>query len=253
MVDVYTCYSCNFSSTVFFARCKRCHTWQEGKASAEGQDKGPKPLARIKVQKVTKVPTGIPELDTALDGGFVAGMIYLLSGDPGAGKSTLALELCTAFDSALYITGEETESAVKARANRLGIKSGINVWSVKSLDPAVDYEESSPAEFRVYDSIQSFVMEDINGIPGSVGQIVACGHAISEHVHEMERSQCPVIALIISQVNAAGETAGPNALEHLVDATCHLSISREFTVIKNRHGPAPRGVQLKMGADGFRR
>lgn len=228
----------------------RCYSWAGDDVGLENTQ-GPKPLAKIKTAKVPRVTSGFKAIDRALDGGMVPGGIYLLEGDPGAGKSTLLLQLAKAFDSVLYVTGEESEQHIKARANRLGVRSGVVVWETRALDPVLDYEFKDDFQLYIFDSIQALVMSDVNGLPGSVGQIVACGSSIADHMRSLTRDGAPAVCVLVSQLNKQGDAAGPKALEHLVDTSCHLSLSREFTVIKNRHGRAPLRAQLRMGPEGL--
>ena len=246
----HRCYKCGKEYAHAFSRCSRCYSWSGEDVGVE-DSQGPKPLAKIKTHKVQRVTSGLASIDRAFDGGLVPGGIYLLEGDPGAGKSTLLLQLARAFDSTLYVTGEESEQHIKARANRLGLRGGVTVWETRALDPVLEYEFQTDFGLYIFDSVQALVMSDVNGLPGSVGQIVACGSSIADHMRSLSREGAPAVCVLVSQLNKQGDAAGPKALEHLVDTSCHLSLSREFTVIKNRHGRAPLRAQLRMGPEGL--
>lgn len=221
-------------------RCPRCRHWSTfepvsltDKTSDRSFD-----LAEIERDPVTRCPTGLAWFDTLINGGLVSGCAYLLAGDPGGGKSTLASQFAKAFDRVLWVSGEESCAEVAARMHRLRIKhSGFRVREAWDLEAAIAEEDDDP-DLIVADSAHTFAMRGIGGAPGSVGQVQAIAHYF---MHECRDRRIP--GILIAHVNKDGDLSGPNAARHLV--TCPLIMSTEsdqtrtLSVEKNRHGPAP--------------
>lgn len=200
--------------------------------------------------------TGIAELDRVLGGGVARGGAYLIAGEPGIGKSTLLLQVALHAtrrgDRVLLVCGEETTEQVRARADRLGGASD-ELWATRASEvPSVlaAIEESAPA-MVIVDSIQSLSDPDVGGVPGSVGQVRACGDAIVRAAKDRG-----VTVMLVGQATKDGQVAGPRTLEHLVDAVLWFEGDpgrplRLLRATKNRFGPAHEVGCFRMAAGGL--
>lgn len=194
------------------------------------------------------------ELSRVLGGGVVPGSLVLVGGDPGVGKSTLLLQLAgllaagadAASGPVLYVSGEESQAQVAARASRLGLaaRQGAQPSPADSLflraETSVDRILEEMAALRpravIVDSIQTVYLEEVTGSAGSVSQVRECATAL---LHAAKRSGAPVF--LVGHVTKSGDIAGPRTLEHIVDVVLYLEgeALREFRVlrgVKNRYG-----------------
>lgn len=245
----YECANCGAQYTKWTGRCLECGKWgtvqeaevgtigsraESGKALPAAKTVG---LKDIQDKSIKRTTTGIGELDRVLGGGVVPGSLVLLGGEPGIGKSTLALQLATAIPRTLYISGEESVSQIKLRANRLGISAPTlelaNVISVESI--AATIEKQKPA-LAIIDSVQTIYSVDVEGEPGAPTQI----RAVTTKILETAKSTGVPIVLI-GHVTKEGVVAGPKTLEHLVDTVLYLEGDRHhfyriLRTVKNRFG-----------------
>jgi DNA repair protein RadA/Sms len=241
--------------------CARCHHWgtlvdEDAPVRREADALGPRQLGDITIDKITHIRTGFDALDRAL-GGWVEGTIYLLSGDPGGGKSTFALQTFGDFDQIIYLTGEEREEMIKLRAKRLEIRtSRLWVWRQNEIRDGLHAVESLNVDgytrLVVVDSVHSMYSSDTNGAPGSNYQVA---EVIRQSV-EFGKDTGSVV-LLIGQINKDSEVAGPRLSEHLVDCTMHMHVPNEdepgriLRIKKNRYGEAPRKIRLQMTGKGL--
>ena len=226
-------------------------------ASSGATDPSLGSLSRLSATGAAHVPTGIAELDRVLGGGLVRGGAYLVAGEPGIGKSTLLLQLARGAAAAgkrvLAVCGEETPEQVRARADRLG---GVaeDLWATRATDvPGViaAIDRSGP-ELVLVDSIQSLTHPETSGVPGSVGQVRACGDAIVRATKDRG-----ITSVLVGQATKDGQVAGPRTLEHLVDAVLWFEGDRGrplrlLRATKNRFGPAHEVGCFAMAHDGLR-
>jgi len=223
-------------------------------------------IENVTYQKKDRISTGISEMDTVLGGGIVAGSVSLLAGDPGIGKSTLLLEVAlnlsegkkgsketngtkpsvssvpsaSSVTSVLYISGEESESQVKLRAERLSKNLKNNKLYIASLtdpDSIVSVIEENKPSFVIIDSIQTCVSENLEGLSGSVGQV---RYATTQFIRAAKILNIPVI--LVGHVTKEGMVAGPMVLSHMVDTVLFLEGERNtgtriLRSLKNRFGP----------------
>lgn len=260
MSDGYACKNCGFTAEAPLPRCPRCHYWASfrrdgGPTNVSERSYG---LDEIDRDPIARRQTGFAWLDDVLHGGLVDGCVYLLAGDPGGGKSTLASQVSVAFERPLWVTGEESKEEVSARMHRLRIRHpGFRVREAWDLEAAIDDEGEDP-DFIVADSAHMLASRGVGGLPGSVSQIVAVTQFF---MHECRERRVP--GILIAHVNKDGDMSGPNAARHLVTCPMLLSTSddkrtRVLGVEKNRHGPAPatltglvlteRGLRIGPGA-----
>jgi DNA repair protein RadA/Sms len=259
----FFCSQCGHEAARWFGRCPACGAWNtaaEAPAQAARQDGGrstasrgrwqpqapgasrePRALAEVEVTAADRTGTGTRELDRVLGGGLVPGSLVLIGGDPGIGKSTLALQLGFARAregaSVLYVAGEESEQQVRLRAERLGpIPDRLLVLCETDLDLALAIVAPLHPALVVVDSIQTMSRAGVEGGPGTVSQVRECGLAL---LHFAKGLGVPV--LVVGHVTKDGSVAGPRVLEHMVDAVLYLEGERfqqhrVLRATKNRFG-----------------
>ena len=199
----------------------------------------PLKLNEIESGSETRLKTGNVEMDRVLGGGIVKGSAVLVAGDPGIGKSTLMTELASLLkdQKILYVTGEESLSQVKMRAERMGIESEnfllLAETEVESIIRCVQDEE--PA-LLIVDSIQTVFRSDLESAPGSVAQVRESAAALIQ----MAKST-GTATFIVGHVTKSGAIAGPRVLEHMVDTVLYLEgdqhhAYRILRAVKNRFG-----------------
>ena len=205
-------------------------------------------------------PIGIGELDRVLGGGLVAGSVVLLGGEPGIGKSTLLLQaaagVASTGASVLYASGEESGAQVRLRGGRLGISSGpvgeaIRVVAETGVGRIVELARAARPGLLVVDSVQAVASEELDGPPGSVGQVREATQRLMEYA---KADGVPVI--LVGHVTKDGTLAGPKTLEHLVDVV--LSVEGDRTgglrllrATKNRYGSTEEVGVFEMGERGL--
>ncbi|HPI02209.1 MAG TPA: DNA repair protein RadA [Candidatus Goldiibacteriota bacterium] len=250
---VFSCVSCGYQSAKWLGKCPSCNefnTFQEetefkGKAGTDYRkfESAPaaSPLKDIKAGEEERIQTGIEEADRVFGGGIVKGSLVLMGGEPGVGKSTIALDIAdriaARYGNVLYVSGEESLRQIKMRADRTGIKSeSLKVMSETSVEKISDIIEKEKPALAVVDSIQTVYKEEIEGAAGSVNQL---RESCAQLLYAAKKSNVPVI--IIGHVTKEGTIAGPKMLEHMVDAVLYLEAEKyyQFKVlraVKNRFG-----------------
>lgn len=256
----FECTACGHLAAKWVGRCPDCGGWgtveeapplpAAGSAGRPGL--APAPAARpsspvrqigeVSLETATARPTGVSELDRVLGGGLVPGVVVLLAGEPGVGKSTLLLEVAArrARDGAtvLYVTGEESAGQVRLRAERTGgIAPHLFLSATGDLEEVAAHVEAVDPELLVVDSVQTVGTATVDGTPGGVSQVRTVTTAL---VALAKQRDLPVV--LIGHVTKDGAVAGPRTLEHLVDVV--LSFEGE------RHSPLRlvRGLKNRFGA-----
>jgi len=197
------------------------------------------PLSEIKSLSTRRIQTGIKELDRVLGGGFVPGSIVLLGGEPGIGKSTIALQLAFSVNvPVLYVSGEESLEQIKLRAQRLGLSDDgqvafLSEVVLENILAQVNYKKPS---LVIIDSIQTTRTEMIDSSPGTVTQIRECTSQIQRFAKTNE-----ITFLLIGHITKDGQLAGPKVLEHIVDTVLQFEGDRNYfyrilRAVKNRFG-----------------
>ncbi len=206
--------------------------------------------------EAARTPTGVPELDLVLGGGLVAGSVVLLGGEPGIGKSTLLLQVADALARSgvgvLYVCGEESPQQVGMRAQRIGASSE-RVTLLPELDVAVVEDAIRAGSFGalILDSIQTAFDPDLEGAPGSVGQVRACTARLTRIAKGLG-----IPILIVGHVTKDGAIAGPRVLEHMVDAVLYFEGDRDHAfrivrAVKNRFGSVSEVGIFEMTGSGL--
>ena len=245
---VYLCSACGDDHPKWNGQCPSCNEWgtlseykvsNKKKFQKNGIKKDSQTLEDILIRDESKrLSVGIPEMDRVLGGGLLSGTLILLGGNPGIGKSTLALQILPAFDqSVLYISAEESESQVGIRAKRLGVNSkNLHLSSENNIDSILDQISIIHPKLVVIDSIQTVFSDELDSLPGSVSQIRECGQRLLQLAKQENIS-----VMIIGHVTKEGIIAGPKMLEHMVDTVLYLEGDdrydhRILRSVKNRFG-----------------
>jgi len=276
--SVFVCQQCGAKTPKWVGKCPECGGWntmvetqeelkvQSSKSKVQKLAGKPQKLSEIKLSKKPRISSGISELDRVLGGGIVPGSVVLLAGEPGIGKSTLLLELgaktggpagCRA---GLYVSGEESLSQIKLRAERLRVKTSnlsflaeTNVDVITATIEQLNKEtiKQSANKIIIIDSIQTLYTDDLMGTPGSVGQVRECA---SRLLKIAKSNDIPLF--LIGHITKEGVIAGPKVLEHLVDTVLYLEgerfgTARLLRATKNRFGPTDEVGVFQMTEKGM--
>jgi len=249
----FFCQHCGYMSPKWLGKCPSCSGWNcfaeeliasdESGSRAEMQFGGqPMPIDEIPAEEGERTLAGIAEIDRVLGGGIVGGSAILIGGEPGIGKSTLMLQvmknLAQNGQKVLYVSGEESASQIKLRANRIGAEArDLLVLVEVSLEKILEQIKKVEPAIVVIDSIQTVYSGDLMSAPGSVGQV---REASSRLILSAKKNGIPVF--LIGHVTKDGSIAGPKVLEHMVDTVLYFEgdsghAYRIIRSIKNRFGP----------------
>ena len=265
---VWVCSECGNEAMKWLGKCPACNEWdtfyEEQKIEKTvsknrfSQGNTNSEIVRLKDAKkkeYTRVSSGLEEMDRVLGGGFVEGSLTLIGGEPGIGKSTLILQLCSLIGyegKILYISGEESLEQIKLRADRLNIKND-NIYFLAETDMAVIEEklENERPEFCIIDSIQTMFSGEITSAPGSVSQVREITAKIMQICKKKE-----ITTIIVGHVTKDGNIAGPRVLEHMVDTVLYLEGERYFSyrilrTVKNRFGSTNEIGMFEMKNEGL--
>ena len=225
---VYLCSSCGDDHPKWNGQCPSCNEWgtlSEFKVSKDRKiinQKSEKPIdlkSAYNTPQLERFLTKINEIDRVLGGGILPGSIILLGGNPGIGKSTLALQLLSKLKKiSLYVSAEESKNQVAIRADRLLIDSShVHISSENNIDYILDQCVQLKPSLLIIDSIQTIYNDRLDALPGSVSQIRECGQQLLQFAKQNNTS-----ILIIGHVTKEGTIAGPKMLEHMVDTVLYL-------------------------------
>ncbi|OKL48699.1 DNA repair protein RadA [Boudabousia marimammalium] len=267
---LYSCTECGWSTTKWVGQCRGCQAWstlEENLPQATGQVQSlapatpAQPISQIDGQATKRRSTGVPELDRVLGGGYVPGAVVLLTGEPGVGKSTLLLEVSAKAAAAsrrdglspvLYVTGEESASQVRLRAERINaLDDSLLLATETDVSAVLGQVESTNPSLLIVDSVQTMTSSEVDGSAGGVAQVRAVAAAL---IAMAKRRNLPVI--LVGHVTKDGSIAGPRNLEHLVDVVCHFEGDRHARLrllrsIKNRYGATDEVGCFEMGDFGI--
>lgn len=254
---VFFCKECGYESAKWLGKCPGCNSWNsfveekinkskttksnsKGFSSTFSNKSEVKKLKDIVVNESIRIDTGYAELNRVFGGGIVEGSLTLIGGEPGIGKSTLIMQVChklSIHGKVLYVSGEESETQVKLRADRLKVDSdNILFLSETSISEIENKIESVEPKFCIIDSIQTMYDEEISSVPGSVSQV----KEVTARMMYLAK-QKNITVIVIGHVTKDGVIAGPRILEHMVDTVLYIEGERFFThrvirSVKNRFG-----------------
>lgn len=269
----YVCRDCGHRQARWAGQCPACQAWNTLEEQARSQaprpggrrgdglgiaaSASPEPLAEVQGDEAgERLATGIGELDRVLGGGLVRGSAVLVGGDPGVGKSTLAIQLAAGLAAGgnvvLYVSGEEAPLQVRRRGERVGMGLGgilvLGATDVESIVKAI--KETRPSAV-VVDSVQTVFTSRVESAPGSVSQLreataelIVAARALSSALW------------LIGHVTKEGAVAGPRVLEHMVDAVLYFEgeqrgAFRILRAVKNRFGPTGELGVFEMQGQGL--
>jgi DNA repair protein RadA/Sms len=265
--SIYTCQNCGAQSSKWIGKCPACNEWNTyveeviskkqstGKLAVQISENQPLTLDRIETVHNKRITVEIEEFNRVLGGGIVPGSLILLGGDPGIGKSTLALQIALLLKERkiLYTSGEESLQQIKLRAERLNIQNNNCLFlSETSLELLIAHTEQIQPDLLIIDSIQTISTETIESSPGSVSQVRECTSAILKYA-----KKTGVAVILIGHITKEGSLAGPKVLEHMVDVVLQFEgdtnyMYRILRSNKNRFGSTHELGIFEMGSDGLR-
>ncbi len=264
---VYVCQSCGSRFPKWMGKCTGCEGWEtiveevetvssNRQEAAFSEDKPPIPLSQVKKEEQERFLTNSTEFDHILGGGIVPGSLILVGGDPGIGKSTLLLQVSNSLASqgrkVLYVSGEESLTQIKLRADRLMTCSDNLLTAAENdLSKIIHYLEKLKPQVAIIDSIQTVYHPDIPSAQGSVGQVRECAARLMRAAKFLD-----IAIFLIGHVTREGSIAGPKVLEHIVDTVLYFegdrnNVHRILRVIKNRFGAANEIAIFEMKSSGL--
>jgi DNA repair protein RadA/Sms len=266
---VYICQSCGYQSRKWLGRCPECEQWSsfvEERMAERGQrtqgrdDKlmlRPMAITEVSADEGERLPTGLAELDHVLGGGVLPGVVVLVGGDPGIGKSTLLLQIAGHMShagySVLYISGEESAKQTRLRADRVSALSDrLLILPDTSLERILDQIEQLRPQIVVVDSVQTLSSEQLQAGAGSISQV----REVTGRLVEIAKTHS-IATFLVGHVTKDGALAGPKVLEHMVDCVLYFEgdASHAFRILraaKNRFGSVNEIGVFEMDKDGLR-
>ena len=267
----FVCRNCGYETSGWMGRCPSCQEWntfdevKEAPAAPSSAkpslragwiaERGVSKLSEVTRETEPRFSSGIAELDRILGGGFVEGSLTLVGGDPGIGKSTLLMQVSGAASvkgEILYVSGEESKSQIKMRADRLGVsRDSINLCSQTSFEHISELISEQHPGLCVIDSIQTLYSEGIDSAPGSVSQT----REVTAGLLRLAKSLNTAIVLV-GHVTKDGAIAGPRIIEHMVDTVLYFegdgsSALRMLRATKNRFGSTGELAFFEMTQKGL--
>ncbi len=246
----FVCNECGYESAKWLGKCPSCSSWNtfaEEKVISDkkniihaSSDLTVKTFDEIQVEDKNRIHSGSKELDRVLGGGIVKGALVLFGGEPGIGKSTLLLQLCDKLskdECVLYVTGEESDTQIKVRAERLGLKcDNLLICAETNAELIIEAIEKYSPKAVVIDSIQTMYLSDISSACGSVSQVRECTLSFMRVAKDKN-----ITFFIVGHVTKDGSIAGPRVLEHMVDCVLYFEGERHqsyriIRAVKNRYG-----------------
>ena len=263
---IHVCQACGYQTSKWLGQCPDCRAWgsliEEAAVSGSaprglggGVGSRPVPLAQVEGGERSRLKTGIGEFDRVLGGGLVPGMLILIGGDPGIGKSTLllsALDGLAAAGPVLYVSGEESARQTKLRADRLGIRApGLQIFCETDAERVLGVAEELRPKALAIDSIQTMHLPDVSSAPGSVTQLREVAGRMLRFAKTTE-----IPTFLVGHVTKDGAIAGPRVLEHLVDTVLYFEGDRghAYRILrahKNRFGSVSEIGVFEMRGSGL--
>ena len=268
----FICQQCGAKYPKWSGRCENCGEWNTlieqtvqgtgksavARSAASGQVLPVQSMHDIAVETTVKrMSTGYDDLDLVLGGGILPGGVILVAGQPGIGKSTLLLQVASEIGmdaSVLYVSGEESASQVKLRAERLGAheREQLHFVASTSADDIAATIRSGVYDLVIIDSIQTLSLDEITSAPGTVSQITNSSNVLMRAAKEAGAA-----VILVGHVTKEGSIAGPKVLEHLVDVVLQFEGDRYggfkiVRAVKNRFGSTSEAAIFEMYEQGLR-
>ena len=249
---VFVCTECDYQHPKWVGQCPSCKSWntmveetyqpkvepKNTRTAIISDFSDPVLFNELKMPDYIRSTTGIGELDRVLGGGIVDGSVVLLAGEPGIGKSTLLMQICSQLKStALYVSGEESKGQLKLRGDRLEIQGESTYFMTETnVDNILEQVGKLSPKVVIIDSIQTMFDPNCASIPGSVNQVKECAIKLIASSKSKGFS-----VILVGHVNKEGSIAGPKVLEHMVDAVLYFEGERFqsyriIRAVKNRFG-----------------
>ncbi|OUD08665.1 DNA repair protein RadA [Marivivens niveibacter] len=265
----FVCSECNAAFSKWSGKCDACGAWNSiterkplaashGSKSLSGRRGQTIELTDLATQEAEppRTEAGVAELDRVLGGGLVKASALLVGGDPGIGKSTLLLQAAARFArnglKVIYISGEESAAQVQMRARRLGLEqSPVQLASESNLRDILTTLEAEKPDLVIIDSIQTMWADTVDSAPGSVSQVRASAHELTNFAKKNG-----IAVIMVGHVTKEGALAGPRVVEHMVDTVLYFEGERghQFRLlraVKNRFGPASEIGVFEMTGKGL--
>ena len=267
---VFVCQGCGQESSRWLGKCPGCQSWNtfvEETNLVSPADNSPRGLvgntdAPVLLQDVeggneARYQTGMGEFDRVLGGGLVTGSVTLIAGDPGIGKSTIALQAACLLSGqglkVLYVSGEESTAQTKMRADRILKKPSSTLYIVNQIDvnAVIEFINKLEPQVVVVDSVQVIYQSGLGSSPGSVSQVRECASLLTQ----LAKSR-GIAMFLIGHVTKDGAIAGPRVLEHIVDTVLYFegerySAYRVLRAVKNRFGSTNELGVFEMTSSGL--
>jgi len=264
----FFCQNCGVESPKWVGKCPSCNEWNtfveevivktnsKQTVGTNGQEPNkPQKISEIVTSEEKRYDTQNAELNRVLGGGLVPGSMVLIGGEPGIGKSTLALQIALNLKNhtTLYISGEESAQQIKLRGIRLNSDNDrCLIVSETSIENIFSHIKNTQPDILVIDSIQTLGTQNVDSAPGSVSQVREC---TAQLLHFAKESSVPV--LLIGHITKDGNLAGPKILEHIVDTVLQFEgdqnhMYRILRATKNRFGSTSEMGIYEMQSNGLR-
>ena len=263
---IFVCRECGYNSIKWLGKCPECASWNSFDEEAvveQKKDEKIKINTNNKAEKLDELvlptylrtKTGMGELDRVLGGGLVESSVVLISGEPGIGKSTLLLQICSELGKTrrvLYVSGEESKGQLKLRAQRLSIKGdSLYLLTENDVETVLSECERIKPDVVIIDSVQTLSSQRFTSAPGSITQVRESALSFISYAKNFGAS-----VFLVGHVNKEGGISGPKILEHMVDAVLYFEGERTnsyriIRAIKNRFGSTNEIGVFEMGDSGL--
>lgn len=265
--SVFVCQNCGAESPKWIGKCNSCGQWntymeqlihkspskRDAFDDEPGKRHSPEKITEVHSDKVSRIDTRNTEFNRVLGGGLVPGSMVLIGGEPGIGKSTLALQIALNMtESILYVSGEESPQQIRMRADRMDhLNENTLVLSETSLQAVITQIRQIDPSLVIIDSIQTLYSEEIESTPGSVSQVRECAARL---LRVAKQTGIPVI--LIGHITKEGNLAGPKIMEHIVDTVLQFEgdthhVYRILRASKNRFGSTSELGVFEMRNNGL--